>query len=945
MQIITNGDFIFPTRAAEYVRNQLYIWSPVKGTPNLDEVIRFLTHLPMMIIFILFGNPQNNMVVSYFYLTMVTVVSLAAGYYFLHRFLDINQRWTCVVLALFYAFNPVFLGNYSKVGLVLAANMLPLLLTLTKRYYQTRRFSFVLAVILALNVSFIHPFTLVFNAACTVSYLIFLVLKDRSFWRQSYKAVLAGGVCCVAINAFMILPIMSIGTVSKSALSQNISDPTLMSANLVDIANTGNIFTAFSLSKNIFLDYNFYDKTYQVLYYLGALLMYILLLGLLVYVHQRLRRSEKKQIVLCMLGLLGLLLLSTGTFLGIDKLLTFAIGLPGGWAFRSPLKWQFYMPLLIVAMFAIVLARVPRAGWRRLSLAGLLTLLVMLSGYITHDIFVRLLRPKNIDPVYVLSQKTPTGGRVLLVRDDACISYFNQNGSLVNELNAVYAEKSIQVKEVSPEYLPTINATTYNQILACKPQPELNKYTVFRPPDRLVVGGALFYSYHNKQPRGLAYASLPVLAPQAKLTNLPGKYQFLHDKLPAAFDFIDNQQPFKPDWSVHDAFEDMTTADIDHGAIRRSLQIDGQNRQKTSFYNQSGKPVYYQFDAKQRFIKISAQAKPGYDWLDTAPLDLGTYSGQLTVWYEDTNYDFANLVDNPSFEKGPWKSKVDDCFNYDSTPVLGMRINGHQKTAGQQSLQLEATRHLACTNPPAVAVAEAADYMLGLDYQTSRQAIARYSVTFDDHEHTAQAQRLEPTPPGQWQTFNDIIKPPKTAKHLRLTLFGVPRAGLPSTTLYDNLKLVRVPNIVGQFYVLQEPARPVLTHLPNLTVRRHDPTNIQLTAQNIQQPFYVVLNDSYHHGWRLTAGGQVLPHAVVNGHENMWYVDSQELCGRRQLCGGPAGLALTVQFTPQRWYMAGLIISGLALGMSVSYWLRDQFGRPRRTQRRVAASARSLHNV
>jgi hypothetical protein len=71
-------------------------------------------------------------------------------------------------------------------------------------------------------------------------------------------------------------------------------------------------------------------------------------------------------------------------------------------------------------------------------------------------------------------------------------------------------------------------------------------------------------------------------------------------------------------------------------------------------------------------------------------------------------------------------------------------------------------------------------------------------------------------------------------------------------------------------------------------------------------------------------------HFKLNDFENGWYVDIDQLCKQQKLCNknpdGSYNLQLEVEFLPQRWFYAGLIISSAtALGCTAYigwYWMR-----------------------
>ena len=74
-------------------------------------------------------------------------------------------------------------------------------------------------------------------------------------------------------------------------------------------------------------------------------------------------------------------------------------------------------------------------------------------------------------------------------------------------------------------------------------------------------------------------------------------------------------------------------------------------------------------------------------------------------------------------------------------------------------------------------------------------------------------------------------------------------------------------------------------------------------------------------------------HIDLNDFENAWYVDPAQLCknnpaGCAKNADGSYNLKLVAEFTPQRWFYVGSIISGVTLLGCVEYlaygWRRNR---------------------
>ncbi|RJO60540.1 hypothetical protein C4544_05035, partial [candidate division WS5 bacterium] len=92
---------------------------------------------------------------------------------------------------------------------------------------------------------------------------------------------------------------------------------------------------------------------------------------------------------------------------------------------------------------------------------------------------------------------------------------------------------------------------------------------------------------------------------------------------------------------------------------------------------------------------------------------------------------YSNTISNYSFEDGLWQEKVQDCQRYDNNPEIDMKLSEEEKSDGKHSLQLEATRHTACTSKD-VPVQGGSDYLLSFDYQSPNGKEASYYISFDD---------------------------------------------------------------------------------------------------------------------------------------------------------------------------------------------------------------------
>jgi hypothetical protein len=75
-----------------------------------------------------------------------------------------------------------------------------------------------------------------------------------------------------------------------------------------------------------------------------------------------------------------------------------------------------------------------------------------------------------------------------------------------------------------------------------------------------------------------------------------------------------------------------------------------------------------------------------------------TLRGTTIFMMSDPNTTLNNLIPNPNFYNELWSKSVGDCNNYDKNGELA-QYHVDDARDGGKSLELEATRHTACTGP------------------------------------------------------------------------------------------------------------------------------------------------------------------------------------------------------------------------------------------------------
>ena len=317
--------------------------------------------------------------------------------------------------------------------------------------------------------------------------------------------------------------------------------------------------------------------------------------------------------------------------------------------------------------------------------------------------------------------------------------------------------------------------------------------------------------------------------------------------------------------------------------------------------------------------------------------DLDVSRKTPTFRYVDESFDYKNVVRNGSFEDGTWQNKPIDCNNYDKDPKIGMDISKSSKTDGTQSLQLEATKHVACTYT-SVDVMPGTDYVLSFDYQGDPASQAGYFADFSEVDGGAQDQIA--ITDRKWHTYSTKVHIPAMVTNVRLYLHAYESNGSSKNIVrFDNVKMTAVPSAEGQFYVVTQ-SNKALTRPEKVAFQTDSQTHRTVRVSGAEGPFVLSLSETYHPGWRLELDNAkvsginaLLPgaqadfaadHFQLSGYGNGWYVDPATLCahnaaGCTKRDDGRYDINLVAEFVPQRWFNVSRALSVSTLVLSGGY--------------------------
>ena len=322
--------------------------------------------------------------------------------------------------------------------------------------------------------------------------------------------------------------------------------------------------------------------------------------------------------------------------------------------------------------------------------------------------------------------------------------------------------------------------------------------------------------------------------------------------------------------------------------------------------------------------------------------DLGVYGpDKITLDIVDSTVNGRNLIENGGFETGLWQQNVGDCNAFDDKPDLRMKISSDQTGGTGKVIELGATHHTACTADNDIPVDENGEYLFSFDHASPTMSNIGYQLIFNDGKGTIIGE-VKPALAAGWATYQKKITAPFGATKVNLVIYSYSDGltNIEQIAKYDNFKLVKIPDRFGQVYAASV-TQSVIKKPKSITFEKLKPALSTIKIDGATTSFYINMAETYHPKWRLTVNNaknqglnswvpwakpDVIPdsdHFKLNDFANGWYIDVDKLCKEQQLCtlnaDGTYDLELVAEFTPQRWFYVGLIISGTTLAGCLGY--------------------------
>jgi hypothetical protein len=359
---------------------------------------------------------------------------------------------------------------------------------------------------------------------------------------------------------------------------------------------------------------------------------------------------------------------------------------------------------------------------------------------------------------------------------------------------------------------------------------------------RIDIGTKEVVVYENKHYRP-PIATATNLLTLPTLNNLEQFYELNQKALKTDFNFaLDDKNQLKHGTKVRAVFEDLNSANIQNGKVKKSLVSKTNqsslyiNPNKTTISYRINKGLLELYDIQHSGLQVNGQFLGGMqnerkmignaklapnrqyfvaigDRLTEIPnaKDTKRNLGAVEEPVRLVSVNKTNLIANPSFENGLWQEKVEDCNSYNDAGDLDMDVSSEEHTEGKESLELTAVTHIACTGSKGSPVIPGREYLVSFDYKAIDADQASYQIIFNDPKKTTVKKYMNVFDKS-WHTIRYPIVAPKGASTLTIKLLGIPNTQThdSTTTYYDDVRLAQLDTDIN----------PELNLEPNYTITR-----------------------------------------------------------------------------------------------------------------------------
>lgn len=311
--------------------------------------------------------------------------------------------------------------------------------------------------------------------------------------------------------------------------------------------------------------------------------------------------------------------------------------------------------------------------------------------------------------------------------------------------------------------------------------------------------------------------------------------------------------------------------------------------------------------------------------LDEKPINFDIYATQ-------------NQIRNSSFEDGLWEEEVKDCSKSrpgDAT-ISMKRIPSSYPQGEGHSLQIKTINRLACTSTDIYSYESGEYYEIQVDYKKSEHSKSKICILEQGPNRCIPmedpVQQKDEALSNGWYRWKKIFNSSENAIGAKVFLYA-DSSGHTSSVDYDNIvirKLQIPPQNIVVAYDNTETSEPENSS-SKISFKRKNSTLIEVEFSTKRSFDSLVFTESFHPNWILSSARErdgkyfEIPkesHLKANGYANFWAIDVNNFCEKSLCINNPDGsrtLFMTLNFSSQRWFYLGLLISGTTLLACLGY--------------------------
>ena len=287
-----------------------------------------------------------------------------------------------------------------------------------------------------------------------------------------------------------------------------------------------------------------------------------------------------------------------------------------------------------------------------------------------------------------------------------------------------------------------------------------------------------------------------------------------------------------------------------------------------------------------------------------------------------------NLLPNSSFEAGTWGQAEDGSKNSAGTSRIRAETT-NDAAEGKFALRLSSQNHTAFVSQPIDRFDKNRVYKVSFRYKHISGRAPSFAIWQSGAAISKPTKSLEKK--KDWTYFETYFVPDRAATNLSVYFYAYSN-GEDTVNLYDDVQVTQVSPV--ESYI--DKSEDTVT-TPNAIVTSFSVINPTLIKVNVSnQAGVVVLNQSFHQGWRayavrddeqetlaqklfLQPPGELIPqHVMANGFANAWVVEPADI--KQSL---PENYTIVLRYEPQKFLYGGLIVSGLTTVTITAYLYID----------------------